>query len=74
MDSTRFFGPRLSHRVEQRPLHIDLLVGIQLRSSNRGGCGPWAEYTFEIKQYWIWNLYRFPHPYHDRRNATDAHG
>jgi len=74
MDSTRFFGPRLSHRVEQRPLHSHLLVRIQLGSSNRGMRSPWTEYTFEGQQCRSRNLYRFPYPYPDRRNVTVAHG
>jgi hypothetical protein len=74
MDGTWCFGPRLSHRVEQRPLHIYLLVCIQFGSSNRSIRSSWAEYTFESQQRRIRNLYRFPYPYPHRRNATDAHG
>ena len=74
VDCTWCFGSRLSHRVEQRPLHIYLLVCIQFGSGNRSIRSPWAEYTFESQQRWIWNLYRFPHPCAYRRNVTDAHG
>jgi len=74
MDSTWCFGPRLPHRVEQRPLHFHLLVRIQFGGSNRGMRSSWAEYIFESQQCQIRNLHRFPYPYPHRRNVTDAHG
>lgn len=74
MDSTWCFGPRLSDRVEQRPLHIPLLVRIQFGRSNRSIRSSWAEHIFEFQQCRVRNLYRFPGPYPHQRNVTDAHG